>query len=223
MARDITYRNTAGPQNHQAVALRSSSDFSVFYRYGFEGYQDTLYVHSLNQFYIECFVSGTVNFIFGNAAAVLQNCTIYVRRPMDHQKNTITAQGRKDLNQTSGISIHDSSVLAAPDLISVQGSFETFLGRPWKEFSRTVYLQCFIDSLIDPAGWLEWNGDFALNTLYYGEYGNVGPGSSTAGRVKWGGYRVITSPLEASQFDVGNFIAGGPWLPSNGVPFTSGL
>ncbi|RWR87509.1 pectinesterase 2-like protein [Cinnamomum micranthum f. kanehirae] len=205
MARDITFGNTAGPQNHQASSTDAASKDTKTLS------TSTPKTNSTEN----CFISGTVDFIFGNAATVLQDCTIYVRRPMDHQKNTITAQGRIDLNQTSGISIHDPSVLAAPDLISVLGSFKTFQGRPWKEFSRTL--------LIDPAGWLEWNGDFALNTLYYGEYRNVGPGSSTAGRVKWGGYRVITSPLEGSQFDVGNFIAGGSWLPSTGVPFTSGL
>ncbi|KAK9292912.1 hypothetical protein L1049_020893 [Liquidambar formosana] len=86
IARGITFRNTAGPQNHQAVALRSGSDLSVFYSCGFEGYQDTLYVHSQRQFYKNCYIYGTVDFIFGNAAVVLQNCMIYARRPMDKQK-----------------------------------------------------------------------------------------------------------------------------------------
>ncbi|KAL0400889.1 UNVERIFIED_CONTAM: Pectinesterase 2 [Sesamum latifolium] len=222
IARGITFRNTAGPQNHQAVALRSGSDLSVFYRCGFEGYQDTLYVHSQRQFYKECYVYGTVDFIFGNAAVVLQNCMIYARRPMAQQKNTITAQGRTDPNQNTGISIHDSRVMAAADLVPVLGSFRSFLGRPWKEYSRTVFMQTYLDSLVDPAGWLEWDGNFALNTLYYGEYRNMGPGSSTSRRVPWRGYRVITSAAEAGRFTVANFIAGA-WLPATGVPFTAGL
>ncbi|KAL2498604.1 putative pectinesterase/pectinesterase inhibitor 17 [Abeliophyllum distichum] len=172
IARGITFRNTAGPQNHQAVALRSGSDLSVFYRCSFEGYQDTLYVHSQRQFYKECYIYGTVDFIFGNAAVVLQNCMIYGRRPMDKQKITITAQGRTDPNQNTGISIHNSRVMAASDLRPVLSSFRTFLGRPWKQYSRTVFLQTYMDSLVDPAGWLEWDGNFALNTLYYGEYRN---------------------------------------------------
>ncbi|KAJ6294503.1 hypothetical protein OIU76_022554 [Salix suchowensis] len=102
IARGITFRNTAGPQNSQAVALRSGSDLSVFYRCGFEGYQDTLYVHSQRQFYKECYIYGTVDFIFGNAAVVLQNCMIYARRPMAQQKNVLTAQGRSDPNQNTG-------------------------------------------------------------------------------------------------------------------------
>lgn len=223
VARGITFRNTAGPQNHQAVALRSGADLSVFYRCGFEGYQDTLYVHSQRQFYKECYIYGTVDFIFGNAAVVLQNCMIYARRPMDKQKNTITAQGRTDPNQNTGISIHNSRVMASSDLVPVLGSFRSFLGRPWKQYSRTVFIQTYLDSLVDPAGWLEWDGDFALNTLYYGEYRNSGPGSSTSRRVRWRGYRVITSVAEAGRFTVTNFVAGRSWLPATGVPFTSGL
>ncbi|KAI3704919.1 hypothetical protein L1987_75148 [Smallanthus sonchifolius] len=223
IAQGITFRNTAGPQNHQAVALRSSSDLSVFYRCSFEGYQDTLYVHSQRQFYKECYIYGTVDFIFGNAAVVFQNCMIYGRRPMDSQKITVTAQGRTDSNQNTGISIQNSRIMAASDLKPVLNSFKTFLGRPWKQYSRTVFLKNYMDSLVDPAGWLEWDGNFALDTLYYGEYRNTGPGSSTSRRVNWRGYRVITNSNEASRFTVGNFIAGQSWLPSTGVPFNAGL
>ncbi|KAF8380472.1 hypothetical protein HHK36_027958 [Tetracentron sinense] len=222
IARDMTFRNTAGPSNGQAVALRSGSDLSVFYRCSFEGYQDTLYVHSERQFYKECDIYGTVDFIFGNAAVVLQNCNIYARKPQN-KTNTITAQGRSDPNQNTGISIHNCRVTAASDLKAVQSSVNTYLGRPWREYSRTVFLQTNLDSLINPAGWLEWDGNFALKTLYYGEYKNTGPGSSTANRVKWDGYHVITSSSEASKFTVGNFISGASWLPSTNVPFTSGL
>lgn len=222
IARDITIRNTAGPNNHQAVALRSGSDLSVFYRCSFEGYQDTLYVHSDRQFYRECDIYGTVDFIFGNAAVVLQNCNIFARKP-PNRTNTLTAQGRTDPNQNTGIIIHNCRVTAASDLKPVQSSVKTFLGRPWKEYSRTVYIKTFLDSLINPAGWMEWSGNFALNTLYYAEYMNTGPGSSTANRVKWGGYHVLNSPTQVSQFTVGNFIAGNSWLPATNVPFTSGL
>ena len=223
IARGITFRNTAGPSNHQAVALRSGADLSVFYRCGFEGYQDTLYVHSQRQFYKECYIYGTVDFIFGNAAVVFQNCMIYARKPIIGQQNTVTAQGRTDSNQNTGISIHDSRVMAASDLIPVLSSVKTYLGRPWKEYSRTVYLQTYLDTLVDPAGWLEWNGNFALSTLYYGEYKNIGPRSSTSQRVKWGGYHVITSASVASQFTVENLIGGKSWLPATGVPFVAGL
>ncbi|KAF5732938.1 pectinesterase 2 [Tripterygium wilfordii] len=222
IARDITVRNTAGAQNHQAVALRSGSDLSVFYKCSFEGYQDTLYVHSNRQFYRECDIYGTVDFIFGNAAVVLQNCNIYCRNP-PNKTNTVTAQGRTDPNQNTGISIHNCRVTAASDLKPVQSSVKTYLGRPWQEYSRTVFMKTFLDGLINPAGWMPWSGNFALDTLYYGEYMNTGAGSSTANRVNWKGYRVITSATEASKFTVGNFIAGNSWLPATNVPFTSGL
>ncbi|KAL8238476.1 hypothetical protein R6Q59_015043 [Mikania micrantha] len=222
IGRGITFRNTAGAQNHQAVALRSGSDLSVFYQCSFEGYQDTLYVHSNRQFYRECDIYGTVDFIFGNAAVVFQNCNIYARNP-PNKTNTVTAQGRTDPNQNTGISIQNCRVTAASDLKGSTGSVKTYLGRPWQQYSRTVFLKTFLDSLVNPAGWMPWSGNFALDTLYYGEYMNTGPGSSTANRVNWKGYHVITSATEASKFTVGNFIAGGSWLPATNVPFTSGL
>ncbi|XP_042056414.1 pectinesterase 2-like [Salvia splendens] len=222
IGRSITFRNTAGPENQQAVALRSDADHSVFYQCSFEGYQDTLYVNHQRQFYRNCDIYGTVDFIFGNAAAVLQNCNIYLRDP-PHKINTITAQGRTDPNVKTGIIIHNCRVTAAPDLRSVQGSVKSYLGRPWKVYSRTVFMKTELDSLIDPAGWLPWDGNLGLNTLYYAEYANTGPGSSTANRVNWTGYHVITSPSVAAQFAPGNFIDANSWLPATNVPFTPGF
>ncbi|XXG81827.1 hypothetical protein AAC387_Pa09g2388 [Persea americana] len=223
IARDMTFQNTAGPQKHQAVALRSGSDLSVFYRCSFKGYQDTLYVYSQRQFYRECDVYGTVDFIFGDAAVVFQNCNIYVRRPMSGQQNTVTAQGRSDPNENTGISIHNSRVTAAADLKAVQASFKTYLGRPWQKYSRTVFMKTFLDSLIAPQGWSEWSGNFALSTLYYGEYTNTGGGAGTSSRVKWPGFHVITSAAEAGKFTVGSFLGGSSWIPATSVPYTSGL
>ncbi|XP_054801548.1 probable pectinesterase/pectinesterase inhibitor 7 [Prosopis cineraria] len=79
---NIIFRNTAGPEKHQAVAALNSANMSSFYSCSFEGYQDTLYAHSKMQLYRECDIYGTIDFIFGNAAAVFQNCNIYARRPM---------------------------------------------------------------------------------------------------------------------------------------------
>ncbi|KAL0372735.1 UNVERIFIED_CONTAM: Pectinesterase 2 [Sesamum calycinum] len=223
IARDMTFENTAGAQKHQAVALRSGSDFSIFYRCSFKGYQDTLYVHSQRQFYRDCDIYGTIDFIFGDAVAVLQNCNIYVRKPMPNQKNTITAQGRSDPNENTGIIIHNSYVRAFSDLRPVQDSYRSYLGRPWRKYSRTVFMKCTIEGLIDPAGWLPWSGTFGLSTLYYGEYMNTGSGASTNGRVKWPGFHVITSPDEAGKFSAGKFLAGESWITAAGVPFTAGL
>ncbi|KAF5731078.1 pectinesterase/pectinesterase inhibitor 33-like [Tripterygium wilfordii] len=224
MARDITFINTAGPLKGQAVALRSASDLSVFYRCAFLGYQDTLMVYAQRQFYKSCYIYGTIDFIFGNAAVVFQNCGIYVRRPLKGQANVITAQGRNDPYQNTGISVHNSRVLAAPDLKPVIRGFKTYLGRPWMQYSRVVFMRTYIDRLISPVGWSKWgNSNFALDTLYYGEYKNFGPGSYTQWRVRWGGFHVINNAVEASQFTVDRLIAGQTWLPATGVPFTLGI
>ncbi|XVF08443.1 hypothetical protein REPUB_Repub07fG0004200 [Reevesia pubescens] len=224
IARDITFSNTAGPTKGQAVAVRSASDLSVFYRCAIQGYQDTLMVQSQRQFYRECYIYGTVDIIFGNAAVVLQKCSIFARRPLKGQANIITAQGRGDPYQNTGIAIHNSRILAANDLKPVVRVFRTYLGRPWQKYSRTVVLKTYLDSLVSPVGWSKWgNSNFALDTLYYGEYKNTGPASSTKWRVKWRGFHVITSPNVASRFTVNSLIAGESWLPATGVPFTPDL
>lgn len=212
LARDITFQNTAGPSKHQAVALRVNADLCAFYRCDMLAYQDTLYVHSLRQFYTGCIIAGTVDFIFGNAAAVLQNCDIHARRPNAGQRNMVTAQGRDDPNQNTGIVIQKCRIGATSDLRPVQSSFPTYLGRPWKEYSRTIVMQTDISNVINPAGWYEWNGNFALNTLFYAEYQNTGAGAGTSNRVTWRGFRVLTSAAEAQPFTAGRFIAGGNWL-----------
>ncbi|KAJ0699334.1 putative pectinesterase [Helianthus annuus] len=222
VAMNLTIRNTAGAIKHQAVALRSGADLSTFYKCSFEGYQDTLYAHSLRQFYRECDIYGTVDFIFGNAATVLQNCNLYPRLPMSGQFNAITAQGRTDPGQNTGTSIQKCNIRAADDLAASNGTTVTYLGRPWKEYSRTVYMQSFMDSLIAPAGWSVWSGDFALNTSYYAEFNNSGPGSDTSQRVTWPGFHVINE-TDAVSFTVSGFIVGDAWLNQTGVPYDAGL
>lgn len=223
IAQDIWFQNTAGPEKHQAVALRVGADTSVINRCRIDAYQDTLYTHTNRQFYRDSYITGTVDFIFGNAAVVFQNCKIVARKPMSNQANMVTAQGRTDPNEPTGTSIQRCNVIASSDLEPVKGTIKSYLGRPWKEYSRTVYMQSYIGSHIDPTGWSIWSGDFALKTLYYGEYTNNGPGAGTGKRVKWAGYRVITNPAEARKFTVAELIRGGEWLQSTGVTYTEGL
>ncbi|XP_028788253.1 pectinesterase-like [Neltuma alba] len=224
IGQDIWFQNTAGPQKHQAVALRVGADRSVINRCRVDAYQDTLYAHSNRQFYRDSIIMGTVDFVFGNAAVVFQKCFLEARRPMDKQNNMVTAQARDDPNQNTGTSIQQCNLTPSSDLKPVIGSVKTFLGRPWKEFSRTVVMQSFLSTHIDPAGWAPWDDkQSTLKNLYYGEYKNRGPGAGTAKRVKWPGFHVITSASEASKFTVAQLIQGGTWLKNTGVAFIEGL
>ncbi|KAG7946228.1 hypothetical protein I3843_14G029000 [Carya illinoinensis] len=210
---NITFENTAGPYKLRAVALRVSSDRAVFYRCSFRGYQDTLCVHSLRQFYRDCHIYGTIDFIFGDATAVFQNCDIFVRRPMRHQANMVTSQGRVDSNENTGIAIQGCRVRSARDLSAVKNNtFRTFLGRPWKKYSRTVFMKTDLDGSIDPEGWTEWRRNFSLSTLFFGEYMNTGIGASTQRRVP--GRLVLLQLVHLSTQS---------WIPVTGVPMWLGI
>ncbi|PHT56219.1 putative pectinesterase/pectinesterase inhibitor 24 [Capsicum baccatum] len=215
IARDMGFRNTAGAAKHQAVALMSTADLSVFYRCKFDAYQDTLYSHSNRQFYRECNIYGTVDFIFGNSAVVFQNCNILPKKPMPGQQNTITAQGKIDPNQNTGIAIQNCTVWPSANLTGVS----TFLGRPWKNYSTTVYMNTMMAGFIDPKGWLPWVGTTAPDTIYYAEYRNFGPGAVTKNRVNWKGLKLNITSKEAKKFSVKQFIQGDKWLPSTEVAF----
>ncbi|KAK8921989.1 putative pectinesterase/pectinesterase inhibitor 46 [Platanthera zijinensis] len=220
VAVDMAFRNTAGPAKQQAVALLASADLAAFYRCKFDANQDTLYVHSLRQFYRECNIFGTVDFIFGNAAVVFQTCNILPRLPIPGQQDTITAQGKVDPNQNTGISIHNCTIWPAVNL----GSVAVYLGRPWKPYSTTVYMRTTMAGIINPAGWLPWNGlgTAVPDTIFYSEYQNYGPGSILKNRVKWKGLRVMDSK-QAGKFTVRGFIGGNSWLSKTGIPYSLDL
>ncbi|KAK6147539.1 hypothetical protein DH2020_018451 [Rehmannia glutinosa] len=222
LARDITFENTAGPERHQAVALRINADLAAVYRCTITGYQDTLYVHSFRQFYRECDIYGTIDFIFGNAAVVFQGCNIVSRMPMPGQFTVITAQSRDTPDEDTGISMQNCTILATDDLYSNSSTVKSFLGRPWRNYSRTVYLESYVDDFIAPEGWSNWDGDQGLETLYYGEYENYGPGSSTDSRVSWPGYHVMDY-YDAYNFTVSEFITGQEWLDSTSFPYDDGV
>lgn len=223
LMRGIGVKNTAGAKNHQAVALRVQSDMSAFYECRFDGYQDTLYTHTSRQYYRDCVITGTIDFIFGNAQVVFQNCLIQVRKCMDNQQNIVTAQGRKERRSVGGTVIHNCTVAPHPEFEKSVGRFRTFLGRPWKEHSRTLYIQSEIGGFIDPQGWLPWLGDFGLSTCYYAEVENHGPGANMTRRVKWRGIKNITYQHALQKYTVESFIQGQHWLPQLGVPFIPGL
>ncbi|KAL8121551.1 pectinesterase [Apium graveolens] len=222
MAKDIAIENSAGAEKHQAVALRVSGDRAIIYRCQLDGYQDTLYAHTYRQFYRECTITGTIDFIFGDAASTFQSCTMKVRKPMDNQGCMVTAQGRKEKRGTGGIVLQNCTITAEDDVLSMNPAPKQYLGRPWKEFSRTIIMQSFIDKNIVPEGWSPWTGTFGQDTCYYAEYQNRGPGSDTSKRVKWKGIQNIIQE-DAESFTASKFIQGDTWVKSSDVPYDSGM
>ncbi|KAF8660176.1 hypothetical protein HU200_057741 [Digitaria exilis] len=187
------------------------------------GQRDTLYVHANRQFFRNCEVLGTVDYIFGNSAALFQNCLMTVRKPGASQSNMVTAQGRTDPNMPTGIVLQGCRIVPEQALFPDRLTIPSYLGRPWKEYARTVIMETTIGDLIKPEGWSEWMGDIGLKTLYYAEYGNTGPGAGTSKRVNWPGYRGVIGQAEATQFTAGVFIDGMTWLKATGTPNVMGF
>ena len=225
MAKDIGFENSAGSEKHQAVALRVSSDRAILYNVQIDGYQDTLYCHTHRQFYRDCTISGTIDFIFGNAAAVFQNCKFVIRAPGAGQNCMVTAQGRTEKRQVTGIVLQNCVITGTPEAnaAKAKGAFKAYLGRPWKNFSRTIIMNSKIDNIIDPEGWAPWAGDVHLKTLWYAEYKNSGPGANKAKRVKWIGIQKKITDQAAQEFTAGRFLSADLWVPKTGVPYASGM
>uniref|UniRef100_A0A1J3J589 Pectinesterase n=1 Tax=Noccaea caerulescens TaxID=107243 RepID=A0A1J3J589_NOCCA len=225
IARNIGIKNMAGPRGKQAIALSITSDQAVLYRCSISGYQDTLYAAALRQFYRECDIYGTIDFIFGNAAAVFQSCNLFLRRP-DGVKayNVILANGRTDQRQNTGFALHSCKIRTDSDFSAVKHSYSSYLGRPWMKYSRSIVMETYIDDAIAEEGWAGWlhSGEEVLKTLYFGEFKNYGPKASVSKRVTWQGFHLIGFE-EASYFSVGKFIDGVSWLPSTGITFASGI
>ncbi|CAK8544460.1 unnamed protein product [Lathyrus sativus] len=227
IAKSMAFENTAGPDGHQAVALRNQGDMSAFVGCHILGYQDTLYVQTNRQFYRNCVISGTIDFIFGTSPTLIQQCMIIVRKPNMNQLNTITADGTTEKNMVTGIVIQDCQIVPEAQLFPVRFQIKSYLGRPWKAYSRTVVMESTIGDFIHPEGWFPWTGEHFENTCYYAEYANTGPGADVSKRIKWKGYHVI-SQAEANQFTAAQFLKAGPtsgaeWLNALQVPHYLGF
>jgi len=221
ICKGMGFMNTAGPEGHQAVAVRSQSDMSAFFNCRLNGYQDTLYTHSYNQFFSNCLISGTIDFIFGHAAVILQNCRIVVRKPMANQFNTVTADGREQQDQPTGTIIHGGVITAEAALEPEKFNFKSYLGRPWKKHARTVVMETKIGDVIRPEGWTIWQGESFHQTCYYAEYNNAGPGANTANRATWAKKSIDRN--EAMQYTVGTFLKGADWVAASGARYINGL
>lgn len=229
IAKSIRFENTAGPSGHQAVALRNQGDMSAFFDCHILGYQDTLYTQTNRQFYRNCEISGTIDFIFGSSPALIQNSKIIVRKPNPNQFNTVTADGTSQRNMATGIVIQNCEIVPEDALFPVRFQYKSYLGRPWKAYSKTLVMESNIGDFLNPEGWTPWAGSQFLDTLYYAEYANSGAGANLRGRVHWKGYHPNIGRNEAAAFTAGRFLAAGPasraedWLAATGVPFNIGF
>ncbi|WVZ57214.1 hypothetical protein U9M48_007624 [Paspalum notatum var. saurae] len=216
-------RNTAGVEKQQALALRVKGDKAIFFNCRIEGNQDTLFAQAYRQFYRSCVISGTVDFIMGDAAAVFQRCVLLVRPPRPGQPAVVTAQARRDHQQTTGFVIHRSRIVADEKLNKSAGSStKTFLGRPWKEFARTVVMESLIDGFVHSQGYMPWEGKGNLGTAFFGEFRNAGDGANVTARKAEHGVHVMTKD-KALQFTVAHFLHGADWIPESGTPVSLGL
>ncbi|KAF6163625.1 hypothetical protein GIB67_036085 [Kingdonia uniflora] len=217
MARDITFENTAGANANQAVAFRSESDLSIVENCEFLGNQDTLYAHSLRQYYNSCRIVGNVDFIFGFSTTVFENSQILVRprvvSPEKGERNVVTAHGRSDPGMSTGFVFRNCVINGTDEYMALYYSkpkvHRNYLGRPWKVYSRTVYINCFLGALVSSDGWMPWDG--GLSTLYYGEFQSYGPGANVTARVSWSSQ---VPAQHVNSYSAENFIQGDQWIPS---------
>ncbi len=175
-AKKLTFENSSGPVG-QAVAVRVEGDMVCFENCRFLGFQDTLYPfgdgESSRQYYKNCYIEGTVDFIFGWSTAVFQDCDIFCKN-----KGYVTAASTNEGVPFGFVFINCKITGDAPE-----GS--VYLGRPWRPYAKTVFIECELGKVIKKEGWHNWNKEDAEKTTFYAEYNNKGPGANTEGRVKW--------------------------------------
>ena len=173
-ARNITFSNTAGPVG-QAVAVRIDGDKVKFENCRFLGFQDTLYPHGekSRQYYRNCYIEGTVDFIFGWSVALFEECVIFSKG-----KGYITAASTPETSPFGFVFLRCRITGNAPEN-------SVYLGRPWRPYSNVAFIECEMDSHIRPEGWHNWNKPETERTAYYAEFACVGEGADTTQRVPW--------------------------------------
>ncbi len=203
---NLTIENTAGRVG-QAVALHVEGDRFVIKHCKLLGNQDTLYTATdqSRELYLDCYIEGTTDFIFGEATAVFQNCIIKSK-----VNSFVTAAATRE-GQPYGY------VLINCKLIADTAAKKVFLGRPWRPYAKTVYINCDLGSHILPEGWNAWPGDAMFpnkeKTAFYAEYGSKGPGAFTKERVPWSKQ---LSEKDAGSYTVKNILGGRDnWDPFN--------
>lgn len=195
---NLTIENTAGPVG-QAVALAVNADRVSFYNSRFTGHQDTVYLtgEGKRQYFRNCHIEGTTDFIFGRATAVFDQCRIHSK-----SDSYITAASTPE-------GIPHGFVFLNATLTADDGVDEVYLGRPWRDFARTVFLNTDMGSHIKPEGWHNWSKPEAEHTVFYGEYNSRGPGAQPHKRVKW---QNTLSDEQASDYTLERILGGDGWF-----------
>ncbi len=171
-AENITFANQAGVAAGQAVAALTGGDRMFFKNCRFLGFQDTLFAWGLGrQYYEDCYIEGSVDFIFGPAVALFKDCEIRCNRKKGYITAPSTPQGNK-----YGFVFLNCDITANEDCDSC------WLSRPWRDYGRTVFIECNIGGHIRPEGWNNWRKPHREQTCYYAEYGNTGAGADTSKR-----------------------------------------
>ncbi|MGY5356189.1 pectinesterase family protein [Wenyingzhuangia sp. IMCC45467] len=173
-AKNITFENSSGAVG-QAVAVRVDGDMVFFENCKFLGFQDTLYVHGENsrQYYKDCYIEGTTDFIFGWSTAVFKDCEIYSKKGGSY----ITAASTNEGANNGLVFINCKLTGNAP-------KNSVYLGRPWRNYAQTVFVNCSMGAHIKAEGWHNWGKKEAEKTSFYAEYQSSGKGASN-NRVLW--------------------------------------
>jgi pectinesterase len=201
-AHNITFANEAGFTAGQAVAVECRGDKAIFYDCRFVGNQDILFLNSESsrQYYKDCYIEGTTDFIFGAATAWFEGCHIHSKKN-SHITAASTPQGH-----TYGFVFNNCTLTGDSSLHMVS------LGRPWRPYSCVTYLHCYIGQQVKPEGWSNWNNTESFKTARYSEYQNYGPGACTTKRVTWS--KQLTAQ-QAEAITIKNVLTG--WNPESQI------
>jgi polygalacturonase len=212
-ANDFNATHPQEPQGSQALALLVTGDRAVFRNMRFLGNQDTLYAASKGptpsrQYFADSYIEGNVDFIFGDAKAVFENCEIHSTA---HSIGYITAQSKNSPDQDSAFVFHHCKLTAAAGVDNV------WLGRPWRPYATVVFLNTEMGGHIEPAGWREWHpGEtHSIETAFYAEYNSSGPGAHAGQRDS---HTKLLTAAEAARYATKRFLAGADgWDPASAL------
>ncbi len=172
-AENITFKNSAGRVG-QAVAVEVNSDKVTFVNCRFIGNQDTYYTNSVGRIYMKnCYIEGTTDFIFGKSIVVFDSCIIHSK------KHSYIAAASTPEGYKYGYVFRNCTLTADTGITKV------YLGRPWRDYARVVFINCIMNSHILPEGWHNWNKPWREETAFYAEYNCSGPGADRSKRVSW--------------------------------------